>query len=66
MASTSILGRSTDMGYETKVILVAVADIIRTSKDLEEAFKRVAKIANAEGIVIEPMEEKTSEKDEQS
>ena len=41
------------MGYETKVILAAIADIIRTSKTLEEALERVARIANAEGIIID-------------
>ena len=41
------------MGYETKVILAAIADIIRTSETLEEALERVAKIANAEGVIIE-------------
>ena len=40
------------MGYETKVILVAVADIIQTSKDLDEAFARVAEMANAEGVIV--------------
>ena len=49
------------MGYETKVILAAVADIIRTSKDLNEAFERVAKIANAEGIIIEPLQKPSEE-----
>ena len=41
------------MGYETKVILAAIADILRTSDTLEEALERVAKIANVEGVVIE-------------
>ena len=41
------------MGYETKVILAAIADIIKTSTTLEEALERVAKIANAEGVLIE-------------
>jgi hypothetical protein len=51
------------MGYETKVILMAVADIIKTSKTLEEAFERVAKIANAEGVVVDLMkDEKISKK----
>jgi hypothetical protein len=39
------------MGYETKVILSAVADILQTSKDLKEAYTRFEKIANAEGII---------------
>ena len=47
------------MGYETKVILAAIADIIRTSSTLDEALERVAKIANSEGIIIElPQKEK--------
>ena len=40
------------MGYETKVILMAVADIIATSNSQKEAFDRVANIANVEGIII--------------
>ena len=36
------------MAYETKVILSMVYDIIKTSKTLEEAGERVAKIANLE------------------
>jgi len=40
------------MGYETKVFFAAIADIIRTSKSLEEALSRVASLANAEGEVI--------------
>ena len=51
------------MGYETKVILVAIADIIRTSETLDEALERVAKIANAEGVIIElPKKEKEKKK----
>ena len=52
------------MGYETKVILVAVADIIQTSKTLDEAFERVAKIANAEGVVITKQEAQDKDKAE--
>ena len=40
------------MGYETKVILMAVADIIATSNSQKEAFDRVANIANVEGAII--------------
>ena len=58
MASTEV----GSMGYETKVILVAVADIIRTSKTLDEAFARVARIANAEGVVITEQEQLENEK----
>jgi len=37
------------MAYESKVIFKAVYDILETSKDLEEAKKRVARIANVNG-----------------
>ena len=50
--TTTIWKGEEAVGYETKVILVAVADIIQTSKTLDEAFERVAAIANAEGVVI--------------
>ena len=50
------------MGYETKVILVAIADIIETSKTLEEAYERVEKIANAEGVVIKKLDKSESKK----
>jgi len=38
--------------YESKVIFHAVADVLTTSKDLKEAYRRIARIANAEGIVL--------------
>ncbi|MCL2252837.1 MAG: hypothetical protein FWC09_00155 [Lachnospiraceae bacterium] len=48
------------MGYETKVILVAVADIVQTSQTLDEAYERIARLANAEGVIIAPKEKKDS------
>ena len=44
------------MAYETKVILLAVSEIIKSSKDLQDAHGRLAKIANAEGVILEPFE----------
>jgi hypothetical protein len=44
------------MAYETKVILTAVADIVQTSSNLDEAYKRIARLANAEGVVLPPVE----------
>jgi hypothetical protein len=49
------------MGYETKVILVAVADIVETSKSLDEAFERISRLANAEGIIVERHSKEKSE-----
>jgi hypothetical protein len=44
------------MAYETKAIFASVYDILETSKTLEEAKKRVAKIANVEGVIVTPVE----------
>jgi len=54
------------MGYETKVILAAVVDIMRSSKSLEEALARVANLANAEGELIKltPAEKAQAKKQE--
>ena len=40
------------MAYETKVLLSMVYDIVNTSKNLEEAGERIAKIANVEGVIL--------------
>jgi len=56
--------RGKDMSFESKVILLAVADIIRTSKDLNEALDRLEVIANAEGILIKKRESKKDEKED--
>jgi len=44
------------MAYESKTIYASVYDILETSKDLEEAKRRVAKIANVEGVILRPSE----------
>ena len=50
------------MAYETKVLLSMVYDIIITSKSLEEASERVAKIANVEGVILDkPKKENENE-----
>ena len=56
--------RGKDMSFESKVILLAVADIIRTSKDLNEALDRLEVIANAEGILVKKREPKRDEKED--
>jgi len=43
--------------YETKVILTAIGQIIGKADSLQEAYEAVAKMANAEGVVLEPFEE---------
>ena len=52
-----------DMAYETKVLLIAIAQIIRKADSIEEIYRAVEKMANAEGLVLEPLdEEKMAEK----
>ncbi|MCL1916709.1 MAG: hypothetical protein FWG14_00080 [Peptococcaceae bacterium] len=63
MTTTTLERGGVDMGYETKVILKAVAELVRTSKSVEEAFERVVNIANAEGVVIPKPESEKEAKD---
>jgi len=54
-----------NMAYETKVLLIALAQIIRKADSIEEIYKAVEKMANAEGVVLEPLnEEKKANKQE--
>jgi len=48
------------MAYETKVLLIAIANIIRKAKSMEEVYEAVEEMANAEGVVLKPMENKQS------
>jgi hypothetical protein len=40
------------MAYETKVILLAIAEIMRKSDNLEDAYESLREIANAENVVL--------------
>ena len=50
-----------NMAYETKVILLAIAEIVFKADDVKEAYEAIRGIANAEGIVIKTYEEKLEE-----
>ena len=50
------------MSYETKALLIAIAEIISKSKTIEEIYRAVSKMANAEGVILESLEEKRNEK----
>jgi len=50
------------MTYETKVVLTAVAQIINKADDLEEVYKAVEKMANVEGLLLEPYSGKDTKK----
>lgn len=48
------------MAYETKVILIALADIaVRTNA--KDVYKAIAKMANAEGVVLKSWDEAKAE-----
>jgi len=49
------------MAYETKVILKAIGQIIKVTKDPEKIYKAVEDMANAEGVVLPPYEEEDEE-----
>ena len=51
-----------DVAYETKVVLIAIAEIIRKSADLKEVYQAVEKMANAEGVVLQPYEDNQDKK----
>jgi len=50
------------MAYETKVLLIAIARIMSKSNSLEEAYKDVQAMANAEGVILESLEELRKER----
>ena len=49
------------MAYETKVILIALADIACKAESAEEIYKVIAKMANAEGVILKSYEEAKAE-----
>ena len=52
------------MAYETKALLIALADIAcRTNA--KEVYKTIAKMANAEGVILKPYEEAKAELEEE-
>ena len=45
-----------NVAYETKVLLIAISEIVCRAKNLREVHRAVEKMANAEGIVLESYE----------
>jgi len=51
------------VAYETKVILIALAEVaIRTNA--KEVYKTIARMANAEGVILKPYDEAKAEIEE--
>ena len=51
------------MAVENKMLLMAVSEIMKKSKNLKEAHAAVAKIANVEGVILEPFEDDNDKKE---
>ena len=49
------------MAYETKVLLIALSEIACRTNDAEEIYNAIAKMANAEGVILKPYEEAKAE-----
>ena len=45
------------MAYETKVLLIAMAELLIKADSIEDAYESLARMANAEGIILKPLEE---------
>ena len=50
-------GAYDDMAYETKVLLIAIANIIRKSDNISEIYEAIEEMANAEGVLLKPLDE---------
>ena len=48
--------RVDDMAYETKVILISIANIIKKAQSIKEIYEAVQEMANAEGVILKPFE----------
>ena len=51
------------MTYETKVLLTAIAQVIRKADNLEEVYDAVEEMANVEGLMLRPYSKEKGEKD---
>ena len=57
MTTPTIKKRAEGVAYETKVLLIAIGSLIKKSNSMEELYKEIAKMANAEGVILEPFNE---------
>ena len=49
------------MSYETKALFIAIANIMRLSKDMTQAYEALMEMANAEGVILKPLENENDE-----
>ena len=60
-AKVNIINGWKIMAYETKVLLIAIAEIICKARTLKEAYSAIAKMTNAEGVLLKPYDEAKAE-----
>jgi len=53
------------MTYETKVLLSAMASIMRKSNSLEDAYEELEEMANVEGVILKPFKKEGKIKKEE-
>ena len=62
MASkTTTVRGELDMAYETKVLLIALAKIVRKADNIEEIYEALEEMANAEGVILKSYNDTQSE-----
>jgi len=54
---------SVTTAYEIKVILISLAEIAKKADSVKEVYEAIAKMANAEGVILEPFDAVKSEDD---
>ena len=52
------------LAYETKVLLIALAEIVCKANNTKEIYNAIAKMANAEGVILKTYEEAIAELEE--
>ena len=45
------------MAYETKVLLMALAQLAARANSAEEVYEAIAEMANVEGMILKPFDE---------
>ena len=46
-----------NLAYETKVLLVALAQIVCKAENIEEIYASLMQMANSEGVILKPYED---------
>ena len=50
-----------NVAYETKVLLIALAEIVCKASKPKEIYNAIAKMANAEGVILKSYEDAIAE-----